>query len=165
MLYSCTHIQAKTHSTRMHHWSLSLLHTQTHAHTHTVIIFPHPPCCLLYIVNSYCRYYVAAPFILVFRLSNGRYNPQEIHTERFNLLWRKFFIRVSANILTNDSQIHNIPYNHSYSIWLTWFKRGLQDNSIYTLLFSLASLYNNYNTYCICLQGLLYYRSSCHFAI
>lgn len=60
-----------------------LFHTQTHTQSSA---FPIPPCCLLYIVKSYCRYYVAAPFMLVFSLSTGHYNLQGIHTESFHLL-------------------------------------------------------------------------------
>lgn len=66
-----------------------LFHTQTHTQSSA---FPIPPCCLLYIVKSFCRYYVAAPFILVFSLSTGHYNLQGIHTDSFHLLWWEFFI-------------------------------------------------------------------------
>lgn len=58
-----------------------------HTHTHTPVISPpHPPYCLLYIVKSYCRYYVAAHFILMFGLRIGC-SLQGIHTESFHLLW------------------------------------------------------------------------------
>lgn len=44
-----------------------------------------PPCCLLYIVKSYCRCYVAAPFILVFSLSTDHNNLQAVLTRELSL--------------------------------------------------------------------------------
>lgn len=69
---TCTHNQAKTHCTHIHLWS-SCAHTQSDQP-------PLPPYCLLYIVKSYCRYYVAAPFTPVFSLSSGHYNLLRINT-------------------------------------------------------------------------------------
>ena len=73
-LHACVHV----HTIRQRH----TVHTYTSGHlAHTQSDQPPlPPYCLLYIVKSYCRYYVAAPFTPVFSLSSGHYNLLRINT-------------------------------------------------------------------------------------
>lgn len=49
LLLCCTHAHTRTY---VHLWSSC---ESTHKHTHGQISPPHPPCCFLYIVKSYCR--------------------------------------------------------------------------------------------------------------
>lgn len=109
--------------------------------------FPLPPRCLLYIVKSYCRYYVAAPFILGLSLSTGHYNLQAIHTESFAVVGVLKYVKAHLRWIALKYKLH-------LRMWpkLCFITR----NHVFQMLHCSPC------TYCIWLQGLLFYSCNCH---